>query len=176
MAGVGEAPAKAAGGAGSAVDWGTVTPTRGALLCCLLVLVAACGPSDEQVEADTESIRAALETYLPLLGEAYSTGDLEPLRPYVAEKEVAAIEKRIRELYAQGRVLEPVFRNVTVEDVTVFNRANAYVTTVEVWDLRSLAPGSREVLAEEIEQSNRVKYQLKRDGDGWRVLFRTIQE
>ncbi len=121
-------------------------------------------------------MRAALELYLPRLGEAYATGDLEPLRGLAAEKEIAAIEKRIIDLAASGRVLEPTFRTLTVEDVTVFNYANAYVTTVEVWDLRSLATGSRQPLAEEIGQSNRVKYQLKREGDSWRVLFRTIQE
>ncbi len=38
------------------------------------------------------------------------------------------------------------------------------------------ALGSDGLLAEDVEKSYRVKYQLKRDGDGWRVLFRTILE
>ena len=46
---------------------------------------------------------------------------------------------------------------------------------MEVWDLRSLALGSREPLAEDLGQSNRVKYQLKREGDSWKVLFRAKQ-
>jgi hypothetical protein len=64
---------------------------------------------------------------------------------------------------------------LTIEEVKVFNYANAYVTTVELWDVRSLATGSREVLAEDLAQSNRVKYQLKREGTSWRVLFRAKQ-
>ena len=69
----------------------------------------------------------------------------------------------------------PTFRQVTVEDVNVWNYSNAFVTTLEVWDLQILAVGTEEVLAEELAQRNRVKYQLKREEDHWRVLFRTIQ-
>ena len=65
---------------------------------------------------------------------------------------------------------------MTIEDVRVFNYANAYVATVEVWDIRSLSTGSREQLAESIGQRDRVKYQLKREGESWRVLFRAKQD
>jgi hypothetical protein len=145
-------------------------------LSALLLLTAlACGPSEQQQRADTESVAAALEVYLPRLGRAYASGDLAPLEGLAAQKEIAAIEKRISDLADQGRILEATFRELTIEEVTVFNYANAYVTTVEVWDLRSLATGSREQLAEDLGQSNRVKYQLKREGDSWRVLFRAKQ-
>ena len=136
----------------------------------------ACTSSEQQQEADTASIAAALEAYLPLLGQAYATGDLAPLEGLAAQKEIAAVAKRISDLAEQGRVIEPTFRAVTIEEVKVFNYANAYVSTVEVWDLRSLATGSREQLAEDLGQRNRVKYQLKREGDSWRVLFRAKQE
>ena len=128
-----------------------------------------------QVEVDGPAGQAALELYLPRLGQAYATGDLEPLEGLAAQKEIAAIAKRISDLAEQGRVIEPTFRQMTIEEVKVFNYANAYVTTVEVWDLRSLATGSRQQLAEDIGQSNRVKYQLKREGDRWKVLFRAKQ-
>ncbi len=124
---------------------------------------------------DTDSIEAVLELYLPRLGQAYATGDLAPLEGLAAQKEIAAIGKRISDLADQGRILEPTFRQLTIEEVKVFNYANAYVTTVEVWDLRSLSTGLREQLAEDIGQSNRVKYQLKREGDSWKVLFRAKQ-
>ena len=68
------------------------------------------------------------------------------------------------------------FRQLTIEDVNVWNYSNAYATTHEVWDLVVYATGSEQILAEEYEQPNRVKYQLKREGDKWHVLFRTIQE
>ena len=138
--------------------------------------IAACTPAEQQQELDREAIEAALETYLPRLGDAYATGELAPLEGLAAQKEIAAIEKRISDLAEQGRVLEPTFRELTIEEATVFNYANAYVTTVEVWDLRSLALGSRQVLAEDVGQRNRVKYQLKREGEGWKVLFRAKQD
>ena len=98
------------------------------------------------------------------------------MRPYVAEKEISRVFKRVQDLSYQGRTLVPTFRQLTIEDVNVWNYSNAYVTTHEVWDLVIYATGSENVLAEEYEQPNRVKYQFKRDGDQWRVLFRTIQE
>jgi hypothetical protein len=141
----------------------------------LPVALLACGPSDRQQAVDLQEIQQYLESYLPLLGSAYSTGDLEPLEDVVAIKEVARVEKRIHDLRLQGRILAPTFRQLTIEDVNVFNFANAYVTTLEVWDVRVLATGSDTVLAEEIGQRNRVQYQLKRERGSWRVLFRSIQ-
>ena len=149
---------------------------RRALSCVLLLgTLLACGPSERQQEVDLEDIQRYLESYLPLLGAAYATGDLEPLEEVVAIKEVARVEKRIHDLGLQGRVLAPTFRQLTIEDVNVFNFANAYVTTLEVWDVRVLAAGTDTVLAEELDQRNRVQYQLKREGGRWRVLFRSIQ-
>ena len=144
-------------------------------LALILPSMMACGSAEEQQQVDTEAIRVALELYLPRLGNAYATGELAPLEGLAAQKEIAAIEKRISDLADQGRILEPTFRELTIEEATVFNYANAYVTTVEVWDLRSLATGSREPLAEDLGQRNRVKYQLKREGDSWKVLFRAKQ-
>ncbi|MEE8277393.1 MAG: hypothetical protein V3R89_01555 [Thermoanaerobaculia bacterium] len=135
-----------------------------------------CGPSARQQELDRQAIQSDLEAYLPRLGEAYATGDLEVLREGAAIKEVARIEKRIQDLALQGRVLVPTFRQLTIEDVNVWNYANAYVTTLEIWDLKVLASGTDTVLSEENGQSSRVQYQLKRDkGRRWRVLFRSIQ-
>lgn len=145
------------------------------VLSLLLLGAVACGSSEERQRVDTASIEAALELYLPRLGQAYATGDLAPLEGLAAQKEIAAIEKRINDLAEQGRIVEATFRELTIEEAKVFNYANAYVSTVEIWDLRSLATGSREQLAEDLGQSNRVKYQLKRDGDSWRVLFRAKQ-
>lgn len=138
----------------------------------------SCGDesSDSRQAVDRQEIQAALEVYLPLLGEAYATGDLAPLAPYAAEKEISTIRKRIEDLAVQGRTLEATFRSLTIEDFNVWNYSNAFVTTFEVWDLVVYATGTDQVLAEEIEQPSRVKYQLKREGDGWRVLYRGIQE
>lgn len=136
----------------------------------------ACGPSPSDQQADREQIRATLESYLPLLAEAYATGNLEPLEPWAAEKEISRIRKRIEDMAVQGRTLVPRFGQLTVEEVDVWNYSNAVVTTFETWDLAVYATGSQQVLSEALAQPNRVKYQLKRDQDRWRVLFRTIQE
>jgi len=150
---------------------------RGVTTLILTFLVcAACGPSAERQEVNRDEIKADLEVYLPLLGEAYATGNLEPLREWAVEKEMSRVMKRLDDLVAQGRRLVPTFRQITIEDVNVWNYSNAFVTTVEVWDLQILATGTENVLAEELGQRNRVKYQLKREEDHWRVLFRTIQE
>jgi len=140
------------------------------------LLCVACGPSAERQEVNRDEIKADLEVYLPLLGEAYATGNLEPLREWAVEKEMSRVMKRLDDLVSQGRRLVPTFRQITIEDVNVWNYSNAFVTTVEVWDLQILATGTENVLAEELGQRNRVKYQLKREEDHWRGLFRTIQE
>lgn len=146
----------------------------------ILAATALSGCSEEARRADEEKARDQielhLESYLPLLGQAYASGNLEILRNLAAEKEVARVYKRVDELAAQGRTLVPTFRQVTIEEINLWNYSNAYVTTLEVWDLKVYASGTDQVLSEEYEQPNRVKYQLKRDDDRWRVLFRTIQE
>ena len=65
---------------------------------------------------------------------------------------------------------------MTIEKVTIFQHANAAVTTLEVWDVRSYALGSRTLLSEVIDQRNRVRYQLKRKEHGWVVLYRELAE
>ena len=148
------------------------------MLLLLGIPVLSCGgdSSQSRQEVNRQEIQAALEVYLPLLGEAYATGDLAPLVPYAAEKEISTVHRRIEDLAMQGRTLVATFRSLTIEDVNVWNYSNAFVTTFEVWDLVVYATGSDQVLAEESEQPSRVKYQLKREEDGWRVLYRGIQE
>ena len=152
-------------------------PTAIAVL--LAVFAGACGGASSETDeaADRQQIQTTLEAYLPLLGQAYSTGELSALEPYAAQKEVAGIHKRVQDLAIQGKRLEATFQSVTIEgDVKVWNYSNAYVTTHEVWDLVVYSTGSEQVLAEEYAQPNRVKYQLKRDGDSWRILYREKQE
>lgn len=147
-------------------------------LACVLLMaltVFACGSSEEKEQVNRDEIQAALESYLPILGEVYATGDLSLLEGRAAEKEIARIHKRVQDLAYQGRRLVPTFHSLTVEDSNVWNYSNCYVTTLEVWDLEVRATGTEQVLSTQLEQSNRVKYQLKREDGRWRVLFRTIQ-
>lgn len=148
-----------------------------ALLLGVALAVASCGePSAEEAAADQEEVRAFLAEYLPKMSEAYRTGDTEPLEPYTTLKERETIEKRVRDLARQGSVLSPELVSLEVEDVVTWSAVNAFVTTVEVWDLRVLAAGSDSVIRETEGQSNRVKYQLKREDGRWRVFGRQLQE
>lgn len=139
--------------------------------------LGACGPpSTEEVEADREEIHAFLAEYLPRMAEAYETGELEPIEPYTTLKERETIKKRIRDLAKQGSVLAPELVSLEVEEVVTWSVVNAFVTTVEVWNVRVVAAGSDRVVREELGQSNRVKYQLKREEGRWRVFGRELQE
>jgi hypothetical protein len=138
--------------------------------------LAACTSSEQREADETASITAALEVYLPLLGSVYADGEVEKLRPYAAEKEMARIQALVQNMVDQGRYLEPLFKSVTIEELRTWNNSNAFVTTLEVWDVRMHALGSDQVLAEDVDKAYRVQYQLKHDGDTWRVLFRAIKE
>ncbi len=140
------------------------------------MVVLSCTSAGERQANDTESITAMLEEYLPVLGRVYADGEIEALRPYAAEKELARIAALVENLVDQGRYLAPDFKQLTVEETHIWNNSNAFVTTLEVWDVRMHALGSGEQLAEDVGKRYRVKYQLKRDGASWRVLFRAIQE
>lgn len=148
-----------------------------ALLLASAFLAGACGgQSPEEKAADQEEIQAFLEEYLPRMAEAYRTGDVEPIVPYTTEKERAVIENRVREMAKTGQILAPELDSVEVEDVTVWSAVNAFVGTVEVWDVRVLASGTEAVVREELNQPNRVKYQLKREDGRWRVFGRQLEE
>jgi len=153
-----------------------VKVARLALVAVLFSTLLACTPEAEREAESRRQIQAMLEEYLPALADAYRHGDALLLREWVAEKEVARVHKRIEELAEEGRRLEPSLRSVTVEKAEVWGHANALVTTVEVWDLQSVTLGSDVVVQQVDNQTNRVRYQLKRDEGRWRVLFRTIAE
>ena len=149
-----------------------------ALLLSVLLLVGltGCSSSEESDEAARLEIELMLNEYLPVLAQAYADDDPMKLDGWVAQKEIARVHTRIEELADQGSSLLPTFHSVTIEDVKVWGNANAFVTTVEVWDLESQALGTGMLIQRVEGQVNRVRYQLKKDKGRWRVLFRTIAE
>ena len=157
-----------------------ISPAGRSTLPLALILVATtlfgCGSAEEKQAADWDSVAQALELYLPKLGEAYTTGSTSVLEGYAAPKEMARIDKRIQELIGAGRTLEPEFLELTVEKVDVWGYANAFVNTVEVWNIRSYATGTHALVGEDLAKRNRVKYQFKREGEKWLVLYRTISD
>lgn len=143
----------------------------------LALFLTACegsGQADEEV--DKAEIQAVLEAYLPVLGKAYAESNPKLLEPWAVPKEQARIELRIAELEAQGQVYVPEFKTVTVENISVWNYSNAFVSTVEVWDVRALTLGSGMVVNESLDQRSRVKYQMKRKDDGWAILYRELEK
>lgn len=146
------------------------------LLLLILSSLIACGDSEVEEEIDRQEIEAFLNAYLPKLGQAYAERDSSVLEGMAVPKEMSKIEVRVRELAAQGRVFEPQFKTLVVEDVSVWNYSNAFVTTFEYWDLRSFSLGARVPMSESLDQGNRVKYQLKRRDDSWVVLYRELDQ
>lgn len=143
----------------------------------VIALQLACGEGKVAESArNKDDIQEFLEDYLPILAKAYSTGDVQSLKGFAAEKEMAYIRKYLEKLSDSGRILEPSFEHATIEDFNVWNNSNAFVTTVEVWDVRMFATGSHTLLGEDIGRSDRVKYQLKRKDGRWRVLYRSKQD
>ncbi len=136
---------------------------------------ACTGPSEEAADVDREEIEAFLLEYLPKMSEAYATGDLEPVEPYVSEREVAVLKKNIRDMARQGRTVRTTLRELTIEQVNPLSYATLSVTTVEEWDVQAYALGTENVLGEDLGQVNRVQYQLERDDGEWTLLNRTSQ-
>lgn len=146
------------------------------LLLVASLLVVGCGDSQKAEEVNKQEVETLLLRYLPELGRAYSERDPGLLEGMAVPKEMSKIGVRIRELSAQGRVFEPTFKTLVVEDISVWNYSNAFVTTFEVWDLKSYSLGDRILMSESLDQGNRVKYQLKRRDDSWVVLYRELDQ
>lgn len=140
----------------------------------LLLAVVACAEDEGPSEATRTEIRELLEAYLPRLGEAYATEKAEVVDGLAAAREVAAIKKRLRDIRLEGRRLEPTFQSLSIEEIKIWGYANAYVTTNEIWDIRTFATGADTMLTEQLSERNRVKYQLKRIDGQWTVLGRFL--
>lgn len=151
---------------------------RGAILALALTLpwVLGCDGEPAGESADEEAIRAVLEGYVARLGEAYSGQDASVLAEFAVPKEVASVGRLIEEQAARGQYLDPELEQLTVESLRPWNVSNAFATTFEVWDVRLRAIGSDALVRESTDQSQRVKYQLKRIDGEWKVLFREVQD
>lgn len=144
------------------------------LLCAvLLALAAACGPSQEQIEADRAAIEETLREYTEQLSQAYAFSDPSVLSEVAWQREVSSVENNIARLAQEGRRIASNLEQLTVEDVNVFRVGNAYVRSFEVWEIRVMALGSDRVLSRDDAQESRVRYYLKTDDDGsWKVVWR----
>ncbi len=135
---------------------------------------AETGPDGARDE-DRLAIKAVLTDYLPKLGAAYATGDFEPLASGAVPKEVETVRRRVYDLETgESRTLQPTLKSFEIERIDVWRYSNAVVTTLEVWDIQSLASGTERVLASAIDRY-RVHYQFKRRDEGWMVINRRIE-
>lgn len=150
-----------------------------AAFCLALTLLGsvACAPSGDggEAEADAE-VEAALRAYMPLLEQAYAQQDPSILEPVAATKERLELQQQMRELERQGQALAPELVELTVENVGAWNKVNAVVTTVETWHVRLMVAGTDRLIREDPAQVNRVVYQMKWDGETWRVMSRQLQQ
>ena len=74
----------------------------------------------------------------------------------------------------ESRTLRPTLQSFEIERVDVWRYSNAAVTTLEVWDIQSLASGTEQVLSSATDRY-RVRYQFKRRDEGWMVIDRRIE-
>jgi hypothetical protein len=141
-----------------------------------LSLVLGCSPKTSDPAVVRDDVETFLATYLPLLAEAYEKSDASLLEGYAVTKEIASIDKIIRDLAAQGKAIRPSLKSFTVEAVSSASYSIVLVTVVEIWDLRSFVLGSDAQLHEILDQRKRVKYQIRREKDSWAVSFRHVIE
>lgn len=144
-----------------------------------LTLAPACRPHDEEAQAQRDAerraeIQQALTEYLPQLGQAYSSGDVELLRPWAVERVMAQVHKRIGDLQEQGLVLQATFHELTVEEMVTWSQDFALVTAMEIWDLRYESLGTGVLVSDRPGVRSRVQYQLRKEGDRWRVFHRDL--
>ena len=139
-----------------------------------LVACAETGP-DGASEEDRLAIEAVLTDYLPKLGAAYATGDFEPLASGAVPKEIETVKRFVYELeMGESRTLRPTLQSFEIERIDVWRYSNAAVTTLEVWDIQSMASGTEQVLTSATDRY-RVRYQFKRRDEGWMVIDRRIE-
>ena len=142
----------------------------------LSLSVASCGPSAEATEKASGEIEAMLREYLPTLGTAYSLGESDVLEAFAVRRERAYLDRRIDELGMQGKRLSPELKEMVIEDINLWNRLNAQVTTIETWDLRVVAIGTGAVLSEDFNQVSQVRYQIKFKDDQWWIYSRVLEQ
>ncbi len=132
------------------------------------------GPDGVRPE-DRTAIETVLADYLPKLGNAYATGDFEALASGAVPKEIETVRMRVNELeMEESRTLRPTLRSFEIEQIDIWRYSNAMVTTIEVWDIDSLASGTDRLLSS-VTDRYRVRYQFKRRDEGWMVIDRRIE-
>ncbi len=135
---------------------------------------AETGP-DGASEEDRTAIEIVLADYLPKLGNAYANGDFDALASGAVPKEIATVRKRVHDLEMEAsRTLRPMLKSFEIERINVWRYSNAAVTTIEVWDIDSLASGTERLLSSATDRY-RVRYQFKRRDEGWMVIDRRIE-
>ena len=145
-----------------------------ALLGGVLAGCTETGP-DGASDKDRADIEAVLADYLPKLGSAYATGDFDALASGAVPKEIAVVKKRVYDLEMEAsRTLRPTLQSFEIERIDVWRYSNAAVTTLEVWDIASLASGTDRLLSSGTDRY-RVRYQFKRRDEGWMVIDRRIE-
>ena len=160
-----------AGGAGARV---ASLPAVAMVLFGGLAGCADSGP-DGASDEDRTAIEVVLADYLPKLGNAYANGDFDALASGAVPKEIATVRKRVYDLEMEAsRTLRPTLKSFEIERIDVWRYSNAAVTTIEVWDIDSLASGTERLLSSGTDRY-RVRYQFKRRDEGWMVIGRWIE-
>ncbi len=104
------------------------------LLGALLLVLAACEnsiPSADERQALEEAVRG----YLNGLAEAYSEADTNHLAEHATPREIAEVNRLLRELRTTGDRLDATLLGLEVEQIEMSHTINATVRLLEVWDV-----------------------------------------
>jgi hypothetical protein len=136
-----------------------------ALLCAAAAL-AACGP--RRSDPDVHAVRTAVVRYNQRLVEAYRSRQPDLLEGVASATEIARTSRLITGLLARARYMEARQDRLEFQSVRV-SGPNADADTEERWayEHRALASPGERVPAK--EATYRLKYRLKRQGEGWIV-------
>lgn len=143
-----------------------------AALALLLAAAAGCRPQPEEIAVEEEAIQAALRTYASRLSQAYAFTDATLLESIASQREIAAVQRNVESLAAQGQRIATDLKEMSIEELTMSDLDHAHVQTFEVWEIRVMDLGSERVISVDPDQRNRVRYQLEREAGEWRVLWR----
>lgn len=148
---------------------------RGLVVLSVALGLVGCGAA-AGIDPDTadDEIDAVLRAYYPKLAEAYAEGDPFRLEGYAVQKEIAAVALQIKNNDERGERIHSTLEQFTIESLTV-DRTTVFVNTLEVWDIERRALGSDVVLRAYPGLRYKVRYQIKKENEQWRVFFRVSE-
>lgn len=138
--------------------------------------LSACADPAEKREK-VETVKSFVRDYVELLPAVYRQEDPSLLRGTAADREILAVARNLNVLHAKSYNLEVALVDLQFTYVDIYNVANAFVKTTEVWDVTTRNAETGEVRGAKRGELLHVTYQLKNFvHEGWLVTGRMVEE